>query len=472
MNAHLDMLDDTISALATSLHEGSIGIVRLSGEKALQIAAKIFFPKNGTSFLHAQSHRVMYGQIKNEYGKIIDEALAFSMQKPHSYTREDIVEIQSHGGKMVLSEILRLTYFYGARAAEGGEFTKRAFLNGRIDLLEAQAVMDIISAKSKQSLFITAGQLTGKTSAKIKNIRTRILYILSSLEVAIDYPEEDIEDFTIQEMKIKIDEIIFEIEKILATFKIGQILTHGLKTAIIGKPNAGKSSFFNALLQEERAIVTDIEGTTRDIIKEKLYIENIPLDIIDTAGIRRTKDKIEKIGIEKTKKAIQEADLTLFLLDTTTPFEKEDRDILNLLDGKEKIILLSKSDASLYQDKERDEILRKLVHETPILKISSKTGAGFVALKEAIKTHVYKNNHLLQQIDEDTIIINNIRAEKILQATKKHLQEALLTIKNEMSCDFITIDLRRALEKLGELTGENVTDDLITNIFQNFCVGK
>ncbi|MBQ1614406.1 MAG: tRNA uridine-5-carboxymethylaminomethyl(34) synthesis GTPase MnmE, partial [Selenomonas sp.] len=336
------MQGDTISAIATAQGEGGIGIIRLSGGEALTVADKMFRPASGKSILDYPSHRAVYGTVVDEEGRTVDEAMAIIMKAPHSYTKEDVVELQCHGGVMPLRKTLALTYAHGARPAEGGEFTKRAFLNGRLDLSQAQAVMDIITAKTDRSLKMATGHLTGQFSAQIKEWRHEILGQIAHLEAAIDFPEDEVDDVVTEEVSDKVSEVRQNIAKFLKTAGTGRILREGLMTAIVGKPNVGKSSLLNALLQEERAIVTDIPGTTRDSIEEYANVGGVPLRIIDTAGIRATEDVVERIGVEKARQMVNEAALGLALIDGSRPLDKEDEEILELLQGREAIVLLNK----------------------------------------------------------------------------------------------------------------------------------
>ena len=323
------MQGDTISAIATAQGEGGIGIIRLSGEQAIAVAERMFRPASGKALSDYASHRAVYGRIVDEAGQVIDEAMVLIMKAPHSYTKEDVVELQCHGGVMPLRKTLALTYQHGARPAEGGEFTKRAFLNGRLDLSQAQAVMDIITAKTDRSLKMATGHLTGAFSAKIKSFRQEILGQIAHLEAAIDFPEDEVDDVVTESVAEKVVEVRNNIAKLIKTAGTGRILRDGLMTAIVGKPNVGKSSLLNALLQEERAIVTDIPGTTRDSIEEYANVGGVPLRIIDTAGIRATEDVVEKIGVEKARQMVSEAALVLALFDGSRPLDSEDEEILS-----------------------------------------------------------------------------------------------------------------------------------------------
>lgn len=460
------MHTETISAIATSVGEGGIGIVRLSGDKALEIAKNIFVPKSNKKFEDIPSHHVTYGQIvdkKNNY--VIDECLLLTMHGPHSYTCEDVVEFHCHGGATPLSNVLSLTLREGARLAEAGEFTKRAFLNGRLDLSQAQAVIDVIRSKTDASLRMAVGHLEGHFSEKIREYRHEILGMIAHLEAAIDFPEDDIDEIATDEVREQVVHVKADIEKLLATAKTGRVLREGLETAIIGKPNVGKSSLLNALLNENRAIVTDVPGTTRDIIEEISNIGGVPLKIIDTAGIRETEDIVEKIGVEKSRNYIERADLILVLLDIANALSAEDEEILNLIQDRQAIILVNKSDL---QPKLNINYLTEKFSNHKIIKISTVDGTGLEELETTIVNMVYSG----QVKQGEGAFVNNVRQAEILRMTDQFLQEVLATIDRGMSPDFIVIDLRAAWEKLGEITGDTVGEDIIDQIFSQFCIGK
>ena len=458
------MQGDTISAIATAQGEGGIGIVRISGEKALAVADKMFLPASGRRILDYPSHRAVYGRIIDEAGRTVDEAMAIIMKAPHSYTREDVVELQCHGGVMPLRKTLALTYKNGARPAEGGEFTKRAFLNGRLDLSQAQAVMDIITAKTDRSLKMAAGHLTGQFSAQIKECRQEILGQIAHLEAAIDFPEDEVDDVVTAQVSAKVSEVRQKIAVFLKTAGTGRILREGLMTAIVGKPNVGKSSLLNALLQEERAIVTDIPGTTRDSIEEYANVGGVPLRIIDTAGIRATDDVVERIGVEKARQMVSEASLVLALFDGSRPLDSEDEEILALLQGRAAIVLLNKSD--LQSVVTADELYSRA--QTEVIELSTKEKSGMEALSRAIQDKVYGG----QVLADEGSFVSDERQADILRQADEHLAAALTTIEAGMGLDFISIDLRSAWEKLGEITGETVGEDIIDEIFSKFCIGK
>lgn len=459
--------NDTIAAIATPPGDGGIGIVRISGENAGFVADKIFKAlKKGFSVLNFKTHQAVYGNVIDDKGNIMDEALCLAMWAPNSYTRENVVEIQSHGGSFVVHRILELALNNGARMAQPGEFTKRAFLNGRLDLSQAQSVMDIIQARTDASLRMASGHLQGTFSKEIQSMRHFILEIIAHLEASIDFPEDDIEDIAKQEAKEKISKIKNRISEILKTFHTGRILRDGLVTTIIGKPNVGKSSLLNALLREDRAIVTDIPGTTRDSLEEYANIGGVPLKIIDTAGIRKTHDKVEQIGVEKSVTYLQNADLILALFDISRPLSQEDEDIIEMLKGKKGIVLLTKKDLPIEMD--IVDLQNRLQGEFKYIYISMLNKDGLKDLEDEIVSRVYSGSAK----QAEGCFVNNLRQAEALKAAEKHLEECLDTIKMGMAEDFIVIDVRSAWEKLGEITGDTVDEDIIDQIFSQFCIGK
>lgn len=464
----------TISAIATPLGEGGIGIIRISGSTAIEIAENIFKPYNAKKNVLAFEERsAIFGHVIDESGNIVDEAICIIMKAPHSYTCEDVVELQCHGGSMVMQEILSLTYRMGARPAERGEFTKRAFLNGRLDLSQAQAVMDVIQSKTKASLRVAAGHLNGQFSKKIEILRNEILNLIAHLEVSIDYPEEDIESIVLDEAREKVDSIIDEVQSMIDSAATGIILREGLQTAIIGRPNAGKSSLMNRLLGQERAIVTDIPGTTRDSIEEYANIGGVPLRLADTAGIRTTDDVVEKIGVEKAYSYAKESSLVMAVFDGSCSLQPEDEELFKLLADctGHIIIIINKGDLDQKLDDNyiREKInISGLGNITEIVNISANTGAGVESLEKSIKKLVYGSNSEGQERE----FVNDARQKDILLKTIDLLKETRLTLATGMSEDFVVIDLRSAWEKLGEITGQNLSEDIIDHIFKNFCLGK
>ena len=455
---------DTISAIATAMGEGGIGIIRVSGERAMAVATAVFQPASGRKLTDYGTQRAVYGRIIDEDGAVVDEAMALVMQAPHSYTKEDVVELQCHGGIMPLRRTLQLTYQAGARPAERGEFTKRAFLNGRLDLSQAQAVMDIIGARTERSLSMATGHLAGHFSAGIQEMRHTILGQIAHLEAAIDFPEDEVDDVVTENVIKNVVDVRNKIRRLLRTAHTGRILRDGLMTAIIGKPNVGKSSLLNALLREERAIVTDIPGTTRDSIEEYANVGGIPLRIIDTAGIRATDDVVEQIGVDKAKAYVDQAALILALFDASRELTAEDEELLSLVDGREALILLNKSDLKPVLDVQQ----LKAKTSSEIIPVSTVDEDGLETLTKAIMAKVYTGD---MSNDEGTFV-NDERQAEILRRADEHLAACLRTIEAEMGLDFISIDLRSAWEKLGELTGETVGEDIIDEIFSKFCIGK
>lgn len=455
---------DTISAIATAIGEGGVGIVRLSGRGAIETASRMFRAAGGKSILEAGARALLYGTIVREDGRLVDEALCLVMRAPHSYTKEDVVELQCHGGALSLREVLALTYRFGARPAARGEFTKRAFLNGRLDLDEAQAVMDVVQAKTEKGLEMAAGHLVGHFSSRIRAMREDILAVVAHMEAVIDFPEEGVDDVVLEDVRAKVSEIHEKLEGIRKTAHTGRILKEGLETAIIGKPNVGKSSLLNALLREDRAIVTDIPGTTRDTIEEYVDIDGVPLKIIDTAGIRATEDAVERIGVEKARAHVESASLVLALFDGSRPFEAEDEEIMSLLAGRDALLVVTKRDLPRVLDTNR----LKALADFPLLEITTKEEEGLSPLIAAVMEKVFGDGG---QASEGSFVAD-LRTKDILDKAAAHLEAALSTMDEGLGLDFISIDLRSSLEKLGEITGETVGDDVLDEIFSRFCVGK
>ena len=456
---------DPISAIATASGDSGIGIIRMSGKGVLEIADRLFQPMHGGRIAEAGSYRALFGQVKDTDGRVLDEAICLVMRAPHSYTKEDVVELQCHGGSMPLREILRQTWKAGARPAEPGEFTKRAFLNGRMDLTQAQAVMDVIQAKTEDSLAMAAGHLTGQFSARIHEARQTILEMIAHLEASIDFPEDDIDDIVIDEVRLRIQELHEKLDRLLRTAHAGRILREGLETAIVGKPNVGKSSLLNAILREQRAIVTDVPGTTRDSIEEYANVGGVPLRIIDTAGIRETEDAVERIGVEKARSYIERASLVLALFDSSRELTEEDEEILKLIEGRDALLLVNKTDVEPVLD---IAAFRQRCSGREVLEISTVSEKGLEALEQAIVRRVYDGEARSQEAS----FVSNARQAEILRQADVHLKAAMQTVLDGMSADFIVIDLRSAWEKLGEITGETVGEDIIDQIFSQFCIGK
>lgn len=456
----------TIAAISTAPAIGGIGIVRMSGKDCFEVLEKIFKPKNPETIENIDGYRIKYGTIVNpETNRIVDEVLVSYFKCPKSYTAENMCEINSHGGIVVLREILELCLKNGAELAKPGEFTERAFLNGRIDLTQAEAIIDIINAKSTREAQESANQLEGYLSRKINEIREKIMDIMVNIEANIDYPEYDVEEVSNKDAENKLKEIENELIKLSKTFENGKILKEGVKIAIIGSPNAGKSSLLNSMLKEERAIVTDIAGTTRDIIEEQISIEGIPFKVIDTAGIRDAKDKIEQIGIEKSKKAANEADVILAVFDSSVPLNDEDREILNLLKHKKSIIVLNKTDLKQIVNNECKEIQDV---NTEVINISLKNNEGLERIYESL----VKMFNLNQINLDNELTITNIRHQELINKAIESTRKALNDLNNSMPIDIISINIKEILEHLGEITGDNVSEDIIKSIFAKFCLGK
>lgn len=456
----------TIAAISTAPAIGGIGIVRMSGKDCFEVLEKIFKPKNPETIEKITGYRIKYGTIVNpETNRVVDEVLVSYFKCPKSYTAENMCEINSHGGIVVLREILELCLKNGAELAKPGEFTERAFLNGRIDLTQAEAIIDIINAKSTREAQESANQLEGYLSRKINEIREKIMDIMVNIEANIDYPEYDVEEVSNKDAENKLKEIENELIKLSKTFENGKILKEGVKIAIIGSPNAGKSSLLNSMLKEERAIVTDIAGTTRDIIEEQISIEGIPFKVIDTAGIRDAKDKIEQIGIEKSKKAANEADVILAVFDSSVPLNDEDREILNLLKHKKSIIVLNKTDLKQIVNNECKEIQDV---NTEVINISLKNNEGLEKIYESL----VKMFNLNQINLDNELTITNIRHQELINKAIESTRMALNDLNNSMPIDIISINIKEILEHLGEITGDNVSEDIIKSIFAKFCLGK
>ena len=450
----------TIVAISTAPGIGGIGIIRMSGEKSFEILNKIFV----TNDKPISGYTMKYGKIVDEKNVIIDEVLVSYFIAPNSYTRENVCEINSHGGMVVMKKILELCLKNGAVLAEPGEFTKRAFLNGRIDLSQAEAVIDIINSKTDREAKASINQLEGNLSLEIKEIRKDLISMMADIEASIDYPEYDVEEVTtnkVREVLLKQKDRLKKLEK---SFDNGKILKDGINTAIIGRPNAGKSSLLNILLNEERAIVTSVEGTTRDTIEEYISINGIPLKIIDTAGIREASDEVEKIGVEKAKKIAKESDLIIGIFDISRKMNKEDYEILDILKNKNSIIVLNKIDLD-----ENNADLEKIKEVgKPVVQISTKTREGIDNLYKEIENLIET-----KEISSDNeIIVTNTRHKSLITKAIISVDKSLETIENKMPIDIIVVYVKDILENLGEITGETVTEDIIKEIFSKFCLGK
>ena len=451
---------DTIAAISTPLGEGAIGIVRLSGTDSFAIAQKIF---KGKDLASVASHTLNYGHIVDpDKNEILDEVMVGAMRSPKTFTRENIIEINTHGGIAVTNEILQLVIREGARLAEPGEFTKRAFLNGRVDLTQAEAVMDIIRAKTDKAMNIAVKQLDGSLSDLINNTRQEILNTLAQVEVNIDYPEyDDVEEATTEIIREKTSEFEALLTNLLKTARRGKILREGISTAIIGRPNVGKSSLLNNLLREEKAIVTDIEGTTRDVIEEYVNINGVPLKLVDTAGIRETEDIVEQIGVERSKKALKEADLVLLVLNASEPLTEQDRQLLEISQDSNRIILLNKVD--LPEKIEIDQLPEDHI------KISVLKNQNIDQIEDRINALFFENAGLVEQ---DATYLSNARHISLIEKAVESLQAVNEGLALGMPVDLLQVDLTRTWEILGEITGDAAPDELITQLFSQFCLGK
>ncbi|MBS7009050.1 tRNA uridine-5-carboxymethylaminomethyl(34) synthesis GTPase MnmE [Anaerostipes sp.] len=454
---------DTIAAIATPLTNSGIGIIRISGPEAIDIVSKVFRPKRKKDIKKAATYTAHYGHAVKD-GKDIDECILLIMKGPHSYTAEDVAEINCHGGVIVMKKILSCVIEAGARPAEPGEFTKRAFLNGRIDLSKAEAVMDLIHSKNEFAMETSLKQLKGALSEKIKLLRKEILHSVAFIESALDDPEHySVEGFS-EKLRVQVEHARDDVQKYIDSSDNGRILKEGIHTAIVGKPNAGKSSILNVLLGEERAIVTDIAGTTRDTLEESIQINGIPLNVIDTAGIRDTEDIVEKIGVDKARDSVIKSDLVLYVVDTSVPLTKEDEDIMDLLKDKQVIVLLNKSDL----DTEVSETEFRERGFNNITAVSAKNLSGLEELYEKINELFFHGRVSFN----DEVYITNMRHKKALSNAKESLELVLTSIDNEMPEDFFSIDLMNAYEELGYIIGESVGEDLVNEIFAEFCMGK
>lgn len=457
------MKTDTIAAIATAMSNSGIGIVRLSGEEAVSIIDKIFVMANHKKLADMPTHTIHYGHIKDG-DEVIDEVMVLLMRGPKSYTREDTVEIDCHGGVYVVKRVLETVLKNGARPAEPGEFTKRAFLNGRIDLSQAESVIDIIHSKNEFALKSSLSQLSGVVSNKIKDIRAMILHEIAFIETALDDPEHISIDGYGEKLAVIVNDAIGKVQVLLKNSDNGKLLKEGISTVIVGKPNAGKSSLLNTLVGEERAIVTDIAGTTRDVLEEQINLNGIILNVIDTAGIRETDDVVEKIGVNKAKKYLEQADLVIYVVDTSTTLDENDFEIMEMLKERQAIILLNKSDLAPLTTAE--EISKHV--DKKMIQISAKEQSGIDEFEDTIKEMFFTGEVSFN----DEVYITNIRHKNSLQETLSSLKLVLRSIEDEMPEDFYSIDLMNAYEELGTIIGEAVEDDLVNEIFSKFCTGK
>ena len=454
---------DTITAIATALGEGGIAIIRVSGDKALDIVDKVFKAVNGKDMFSMKPYTMRYGHIKNNDDEILDEVIVSFMKGPKSFTAEDTIEINCHGGVISTNAVLQEVIKVGARLAEPGEFTKRAFLNGRIDLSQAEAVMDIISSKTELSMKSALRQSEGRLSTEINRLRAEALNVLALIEYAVDFTEdeEEVDPSIGVDVKAGIEKLISEVGYLIKSADEGKIIRDGLSIAIVGKPNVGKSSLLNVLLNEKRAIVTDIAGTTRDVIEEYINLDGIPVRIIDTAGIRETEDVVEKIGVQRSKEKIDEADLVVFMLDTSRTLDKEDLDIIEYIKDKKYIVLLNKVDLDRKID---DRAIESLDNK---IEISAMQSIGIDILKSKIKDLFFSGN-----IDAESLMVTNTRHKQALYRAFENLENGLGGINRNEFLDLVSIYVMSALKALGEITGAEVEEDLVTKIFMEFCCGK
>jgi tRNA modification GTPase len=455
---------DTITAISTAIGEGGISIIRVSGERALQVVGRIFKGKNTKGLETMGTYTMRHGYIVELGGDdVIDEVIVSFMKGPRSFTAEDTVEINCHGGIVATNKVLENVIKAGARMAEPGEFTKRAFLNGRIDLSQAEAVIDIIRAKTELSMKSAVLQAGGNLSAAVRELREKLIALIAHIEATVDYPEDDLEEITGIQVAARLKEIVAEIGKAVESADEGKILREGLSTVIVGKPNVGKSSLLNTLLKENRAIVTDIPGTTRDVIEEYISIKGIPVKIVDTAGIRETEDVVEKIGVEKSIEKIEEADLIILILDSSSELTDEDRDIISFIKGKKYIVLLNKSDLNeKINIKEIDELESEYVISTSVTQ-----GFGIDQLKEAIVKLFFHG-----EIKSNELVITNMRHKEAMMAANSSCLQAIEALSSTSAIDLASIDIRNAWYSLGQITGDTMEENIIDKIFSEFCLGK
>ena len=454
---------DTIAAISTGMTSSGIGIVRISGPDAVEIAEKVYDSRNGKKLADMPTHTIHYGYIRDGE-EFLDEVLVMLMRGPRSFTAEDTVEINCHGGVYAMNRILELVTRKGARLAEPGEFTKRAFLNGRIDLSQAEAVIDVINAKNEYALKSSVSQLKGSVLKAVREIREKIIYHIAYIESALDDPEHISLDGYPDQLEEQTEQWMEKIAALIASAENGKRMKEGIRTVIVGKPNAGKSSLLNVLLGEERAIVTDIAGTTRDVLEEQMSLSGISLNIIDTAGIRETEDVVEKIGVKKAKTYAKDADLVIYVVDSSTQLDENDEEIMELIRDRKAIVLLNKMDLDPVTT---EEMIRERL-DKPVIPISAKEEQGIDRLEQTVKDMFYDGNLSFN----DQIYITNMRQKAALSEALESLKQVMTSIQNQMPEDFFSIDLMNAYEELGSITGESVGEDLVNEIFSKFCMGK
>lgn len=458
---------DTIAAISTPLGEGAIAIVRLSGDEAIQIADKLFRGKRNKRLIDVQTHTIHYGHLLDpKTGEVAEEVMVSVMEGPHTFTKEDVVEINCHGGIVSVNRVLQLVLRSGARLAEPGEFTKRAFLNGRIDLSQAEAVMDLIRAKTDRAMNVALGQMEGRLSKLIQRLRQEILETLAHVEVNIDYPEyDDVEEMTHNMLLEKANLVRVEMKKLLETSQQGKILREGLSTVIVGRPNVGKSSLLNSLVQENKAIVTDIPGTTRDVIEEYVNVRGVPLRLLDTAGIRETEDIVERIGVEKSRQVLKEADLILLVLNYSDDLTKEDENLFKAVEGMDVIVIINKTDLPQKIDMEK---VTELTGKSPLVTTSLLEDQGVDDLEEAIAALFFSGS-----IETgDITYVSNSRHIALIHQALHTIEEAIAGVESGVPIDIVQIDFTRTWELLGEIIGESIHESLIDQLFSQFCLGK
>ena len=456
--------NDTIAAISTAMTGSGIGIIRISGEKSVSIAEKIFHPgKKGKKLSEQAAYTAHYGMIKDGE-EIIDEVLVLLMKKPHSYTAEDTVEIHCHGGVYVMKRILDLVIRNGARPADPGEFTKRAFLNGRIDLSQAEAVMDVIQAKNEYALKNSVSQLKGSVMKKIRALREQVLYEIAYIESALDDPEHISLEGYPQKLCVKVDNFLKESEELLTGAEEGRVLREGIRTVIVGKPNVGKSSLLNVLAGDERAIVTEIAGTTRDALEEQIRIRGLTLNLVDTAGIRETEDVVERIGVDRAKNMVNEADLVLYVVDSSSVLDENDEEIISFLKGQNVIVLLNKSDLPSAVNSEM--IQEKL--SKPVISVSAREETGIEEFADLLEKMFLEGRVSFN----DEVYLTNARQKNAMEEAKRSFERVKESIEADMPEDFFSIDLMAAYDSLGQILGESVGEDLVNEIFSKFCMGK
>ena len=457
--------DDVIAAISTPVGTGGIGIVRLSGAESLQVADRVFVSPSGKSVTSFPSHTIHYGHVVGRDGAVIDEVMLTVMRAPKTYTREEIVEINCHGGNVVVGMVLQAVIDAGARLADPGEFTQRAFVNGRIDLSQAEAVMDVIDAKTEGGVSYSLNQLSGGLSKKYQGIDDELLHLLTYIDAALDYPEYDVEEVTENELDQNIHHMIDEIDDLLQSAKVGKVVRDGIDTVILGEPNVGKSSLMNKLLHEEKALVTNIPGTTRDTIEDYLNIGGVPFHIIDTAGIRETDDVIEKMGVERAKQMVNQAELVLYIEDVSRETSNGDQKWMSLLEGKKVLHIYNKSDLI---DEDDQASLKDHLSDNQIV-LSVKSEEGLQTLKQKMVEMAVGSDSVVRKDDP---IVSNVRHISLLKQVRQNLESALESMAMGMSVDIVAIDLKDALDNLRKITGQSLGDDIIDQIFANFCLGK